>query len=55
MSGPVISVLIISMLSGMICHQVAMMRGAKAPFWALMGLLFGPLAIPFVFFTKRKK
>jgi hypothetical protein len=37
-----------------LCHQTAKRRGAKPVFWAVMGALFGPLAIPFVFFAKPK-
>lgn len=29
-------------------------RGANTKLWALMGALFGPLAIPFIFLTKNK-
>jgi hypothetical protein len=29
-------------------------RGANTLFWAIMGAVFGPLAIPFVFLTKDK-
>jgi hypothetical protein len=28
-------------------------RGANTRFWAIMGALFGPLAIPFLFLTKK--
>ncbi|MCP3874302.1 MAG: hypothetical protein GY699_14255 [Desulfobacteraceae bacterium] len=27
-------------------------RGANTFFWAVMGAVFGPLAIPFIFFAK---
>jgi hypothetical protein len=27
-------------------------RGANTLFWAIMGAVFGPLAIPFIFLTK---
>lgn len=37
------------------CHIVAKRRGLKAVFWGVMGLLFGPLAIPFVYLVKVKK
>ena len=32
---------------------IADKRGANTFFWAFMGAFFGPLAIPFVFFTKK--
>jgi hypothetical protein len=37
-----------------ICHHVAKSRGTKPVFWAMLGALFGPLAIPFVFMAKPK-
>ncbi len=33
---------------------IADKRGANTLFWAVMGAVFGPLAIPFVFLTKDK-
>jgi hypothetical protein len=33
---------------------IAYRRGANTKFWAIMGAVFGPLAIPFVFLTKNK-
>jgi len=38
--------------SGIICHFLAKSRGANPVFWGVMGILFGPLAIPFVFLAK---
>lgn len=37
------------------CHVVANRRGLKPVFWGVMGLLFGPLAIPFVYLLKPRK
>jgi hypothetical protein len=37
-----------------LCYQIALLRRADARFWAVMGLLFGPFAVPFVFFSKAK-
>ncbi len=43
-------------LSGVIiCHSIAKRRGANTLFWAVMGALFGPLAIPFSLLSKPKK
>jgi hypothetical protein len=42
----------IIILSGFICHFLAKSRGANPVFWGVMGVLFGPLAIPFVFLAK---
>jgi len=35
-----------------VCHQLAKRRGKDPVFWGLMGAIFGPLAIPFVYFSK---
>ena len=37
-----------------LCHYIAKKRGANPVFWGVMGGIFGPFAIPFVFFSKRK-
>lgn len=37
-----------------VCYFIAKKRKANIPFWIVMGSLFGPLAIPFVFFSKPK-
>jgi hypothetical protein len=42
----------IFIISAVICHFVAKHRGSRAVFWGVMGAVFGPLAIPFVFFAK---
>jgi len=36
------------------CWYVADKRGGNTLFWATMGALLGPLAIPFVFLLKKK-
>ena len=38
-------------ISALICHYIAKKRGVNVAFWGFMGLVFGPLAIPFVFFS----
>jgi hypothetical protein len=35
--------------------SIADKRGANTLFWAIMGAVFGPLAIPFIFLTKEKE
>lgn len=35
-----------------VCHYIAKKRQANAVFWGVMGGIFGPLAIPFVFIAK---
>jgi hypothetical protein len=37
-----------------LCHYIAKKRGANPVFCGVMGGIFGPFAIPFVFFSKRK-
>lgn len=37
------------------CHAIAKRRGGTPVFWGLMGLLFGPLAIPFAFLARPKR
>lgn len=39
---------IVFLVSAIICHAVARRRAANPVFWGVMGLVFGPLAIPFV-------
>lgn len=42
----------LNVLSIFVCHFIARRRGAKAVFWGLMGAMFGPLAILFVFLSR---
>jgi hypothetical protein len=35
--------------------KLADKRGANTRFWAIMGAVFGPLAIPFIFLTPDKR
>ncbi len=42
----------IFLISGVVCHLIAKARGLKPVFWGIMGLLFGPLAIPFVYLSR---
>ena len=46
--------LILSLLSMAFCYAVARSKSANQVYWAMMGLCFGPLAIPFVFFARPK-
>lgn len=43
---------VLNILSIFICYAVAKHRGAKTIYWAIVGAILGPLAIPFVFFSK---
>ena len=51
----VIILIILLILSAVVCHLMAKRRGVNPVFWGVMGGVFGPLAIPFVFFSKPKK
>jgi len=50
--GFVVLTLVSSILCGFICYYIARQRQANYTFWSVMGIAFGPLAIPFVFFSK---
>ncbi|MFT5299111.1 MAG: hypothetical protein ACI9YH_005163 [Colwellia sp.] len=44
--------IILNLISMAFCLYVANSRKANKTFWVLVALLVGPLAIPFVFFSK---
>ena len=48
-------VILLSIASAVLCHHLAQRRGARAVPWGVAGLVFGPLAIPFVFLLCRRK
>jgi ethanolamine transporter EutH len=53
---PLPAVLIFGTLaSAYVCYIVAKERHANARFWVWAGVLLGPFAIPFVFFSKPAK
>ena len=43
---------IINIVSIFICYFIAKSRHSKTSYWALMGAIFGPFAIPFALFSK---
>lgn len=49
-----IALLAFSALCIYICYSVAKRKKANVAFWVTMGLLFGPLAVPFVFMVKPR-
>jgi hypothetical protein len=49
-----IALLAFSALCVYVCYSVAKSRKSNVLFWVTMGLLFGPLAVPFVFFAKPR-
>jgi 2-polyprenyl-3-methyl-5-hydroxy-6-metoxy-1,4-benzoquinol methylase len=48
-----VAISIVCVLSAATLWHMAEKRGANTLFWAIMGAVFGPLAIPFVFLTKK--
>ena len=44
---------IITISCAFLLWNIADKRGANTFFWAIMGAIFGPFAIPFVFLTKN--
>jgi len=54
MALPIILILA-TLASAYVCYVIAKERRANARFWIWMGILLGPLAIPFVFFSKPEK
>jgi hypothetical protein len=44
--------LILTLASVVACHLIARARGGNAVYWGVMGLLFGPFAIPFALRAK---
>ena len=51
MLSPIALVVFVAVCSG-VCYFIARKRKAKLSFWIAMGALFGPFAIPLVFFAK---
>jgi uncharacterized membrane protein len=47
--------IIVTLLSMWACYLIARSRSANRQYWVVMGLLFGPIAIPFAFFAKPRK
>jgi hypothetical protein len=46
--------IIISAFFGVLLYYLADRRGYNKQFWLIMGILFGPFSIPFIFLGKRK-
>jgi MFS family permease len=46
--------LLVSVACAALCGYLASRRGARRVFWLAMGFAFGPFAIPFVFFARKK-
>jgi uncharacterized membrane protein len=45
---------LLNLIGVVVCHDVARIRGSdKVVFWTMMGMLFGPFAIPMVLHATR--
>ena len=44
--------ILIAAFFGALLYFIAAKRNADTTFWLVMGILFGPFALPFVFFAK---
>ena len=51
----VIFLILFAVIPVVICHSVAKRRSANPIFWGIMGAMFGPFALPFVFFLKKQE
>lgn len=52
----VIAILVlVTVVSIVACHMIAASRGGNGVFWGTMGLVFGPLAIPFAFRARPRR
>lgn len=49
-----VAVILISALFGGLLYYLAARRGCNKQFWLIMGILFGPFALPFIFLGKKK-
>ena len=49
------SIAIISLIFAVLFYKIAEKRQADKVFWAIMGFLFGPFALPFLFFAKKQR
>jgi len=47
--------ILLSAFFGALLYFIAAKRNANKPFWLAMGILFGPFALPFVYFARANK
>lgn len=52
--SPMTVLLLVFVICTAVCYFVAKKHRADVPFWVVMGVMLGPLAVPFVFFSKPK-
>lgn len=48
-------ILILMTVFGFLCRAIAIKRNLDKVFWFVMGLGFGPLALPFVMFARNRE
>jgi hypothetical protein len=48
------AVILISLLFGVLCYYLAGRKGYNKQFWLIMGILFGPFALPFIILGSKK-
>ena len=50
-----IATIIISVFFGVLLYYIAGRKGYNKQFWLIMGILFGPFALPLIILGKRKE
>ncbi len=50
-----LGLIIMAVFFGTLLHGIAAKRHADKKFWLIMGIIFGPFALPFVFMVKKIK
>ncbi len=53
--APIVLVILYLAGFGFLCRAIAIKRNLDKVFWFVMGLSFGPLALPFVMFTRIRE
>ena len=49
------ALIVVNIVCIILCYSLAKRRNADSTYWAILGALLGPLALPFVFFSKPMK
>jgi hypothetical protein len=49
------AIILISAFFGALLYYMAGRKGYHKQFWLIMGILFGPFALPFIILGKRKE
>jgi general stress protein CsbA len=50
-----VAIILISALFGALLYYMAGIKGYNKQFWLIMGILFGPFALPFIILGKKKE